>query len=181
MKTIETTLYSFAELSEDAQKAVIRREADRANADYVGEEMRASLKAVAAACSVRLTDWSFGPYDRNWKCRISGFNADLEGNKALAYFLRVLISHGYARPKRFRDMTFSGVCGFTGVCYDEHACETIWRNLLRGETFSKAFDAVAEKFCQLWEVEEEYAASRECILDHLAQSAEIYTEEGEEF
>jgi hypothetical protein len=181
MKTIETKLYSFAELSEEAKQTVLRREAERVQLDYVGDEMLDSLRAVAEACGFLLHDYSFGPYCQNWKAKISGDNQHMEGNRALAYFLRVLVNHGYARPKTFREMTFPGVCGFTGVCYDDEVCETIWRSLLDGKDMSQAFNSVAGKFCRLWEDEEDYRQSDAAILEYLDQNAEIYTKDGEEF
>lgn len=181
MKTIETKLYSFAELSEEAKQTVLRREAERVQLDYVGDEMLNSLKAVCAACGLSLRDWSFGTYDRDYTIKVSSPADELSGNKALAWFLRVLVNHGYTRPKHFRDMTFPGICAFTGVCYDDMICETVWNSLLSGENVAKAFDSVAYMFCKQWEAEDDYARSEQGILQYLDETAEIYTEDGEEF
>lgn len=181
MKTIATQLYSYNELSDSAKARVIRDKAENVETDYLGEEMLASLKAVCEACNLRPYDYSFGPYCQSWGIKVSGYNADLEGNKALAWFLRILINHGHARPAKFADMTFPGVCGFTGVCYDEDVVETVWQCLLRGETVATAFDQVAHTFCELWESEDEYNRSEECILQYLDADEEIYTEDGATF
>jgi hypothetical protein len=179
MKTIETKLYSFTELSPEARARVIAREAENAELDC--SDMTASLEAVCDACDLRLVDYSFGTYDRNHKVRVSGNAEGLEGRRALAWFLRVLIRHGYARPARFVEMQFPGVCGLTGVCYDDTIVETVWKALLEGDNVRHAFDAVSYTLCRECEAEIDYLQSEEWIMETLDQSAEIYTEEGTEF
>ena len=67
------------------------------------------------------------------------------------------------------------------VIRDDDVVETVWNCLLRGESVATAFDQVAKTFCDLWDSEDEYARSEECILQYLDQDAEIYTEDGETF
>lgn len=181
MKTIETHIHSYNELSEQAQAKALDSLRERVETDYLGKEMLASLKAVCEACNLRLLDWSFGAYCQNWRVKLDSYNQAvlLSGPRALAWFLRVLIKHGYKRPKHFREMEFPGICGFTGVCYDEDVIETIWRELLDGETVARAFDQVAKTLCELWESEDDYARSNECILDYLDKDEEQFTESGE--
>lgn len=179
MRTIETPLYSFNELNSDAQDKVISRIAENQELDY--SDIQASLKAVCEALNLRLLDWSYGPYCQNYEIKVSGNAEDLKGNKALAYVLRKLMENGYSRPKKFADMQFPGVCGFTGVCYDETIVESLWKSLLEGKTIYHAFDRVAYALCQSCESELDYQQSRECILEYLDTEEEIYTEEGEEF
>lgn len=186
MKTIETKLFSYSELSPEAKERVIAdriasAEKDECLLEYTLEECRESLKSVAEACGFRLTDWSFGTYCRNWKATIQGSNDELSGPRALAHFLRVMIENGYTRPRHFRDMEFPGVCGFTGVCFDDDVCETVWRELMDGETYAVSFDRVAKRFCDIAEDECAYLTSREAILECLDETAEIYTEDGSEF
>jgi hypothetical protein len=187
MTTITTQLYSYKELSPEAQARVITNkirdaENDECLLEFTSQEMLDSLKAVCEACNLRLVDYSFGIYCRNWNVSVNNCMVnDLEGNRALAWFLRVLIDNGYARPKHFRDMEFPGVCGFTGVCFDEDIVECVWKELLDGRTVRKAFDQVAKMFCDTLENEYAYLTSKECIMDYLDEDADIYTEEGEEF
>lgn len=181
MRTIETKLYSFDELSDEAKERVIRREADRvANDDdnFTLNESVDSLKKIVSACGLRMRDWSIGPYNQNNYVKV---DCDDVGNRAIARFLRVLIEYGYERPKKFKDMKFPGVCGFTGVCFDDDICEEIWEALLDGETLGKAFDRAGDRIMQICEDDLEYRQTEECILQYLDTKAEIYTEEGEEF
>jgi len=189
MKTIETKLYSYAELSPKAQARVIEREAERIQTqgyseDFTLRESVASLKAVSKALGLRLTDWNIGPYNRNNHCSV---NSDEAGNKAIAQFVRVLIAHGYKRKPTFKAMltqgtgSFVGVCGFTGVCFDEDVCEAILEALLDGETMSKAFDRAADRIHDICEKDLEWRTSKEGILEYLDKKAELYTDDGTEF
>jgi len=187
MKTVETKLYSYRELSPAAQERVIEREAERINSDpdnFTLSEGIASLKAIAGALGLRLTDWNIGPYNRSNHCAV---NSDESGNKAIAQFVRVLIAHKYERKPTFKAMlakgtgSFVGVCGFTGVCFDEDMCEAILDALLDGETMSKAFDRAADALMHICEKDLEYRTSKEGILEYLEQDDEIYTAEGREF
>jgi hypothetical protein len=187
MTTITTQIYSYKELSPEAQARVIANKIKQAENDeclleWTSQEMLDSLKAICEACNLRLVDYSFGTYCQNWKVNVNNCVVnDLEGNLALAWFLRVLIDNGYARPKHFKDMQFPGVCGFTGVCFDDDIVECVWKELLGGKTVRKAFDQVAKMFCDTLENEYAYLTSAEAILDYLDQSEEIHTEDGEEF
>lgn len=179
MKTISTTLYSFAELSDSAKARIIEREAENAEIDF--SEITASLKEICDACNLDLIDWFFGPDCRNHKVSISGNAKNMKGHKALAWFLRVLLDAGYSRPATFAEMTFPGICGFTGVCFDDLIAESVWNSLLDGCNVRDAFDGVSGTLCKYCEKELEYLQSEESILEYLDQDEEIYTEEGEEF
>ena len=162
MKTIQ--LYQYEELSEDAQKTA--RETiyeQKANDPYVMEcyyqEMKDSMEAIADACSLKTVDYSYGVYCQNYKWHVERYDYQtqyLRGNKALAYFLRVLIDAKYPRPKKFSEMKFDGVCGFSGMCYDENICEAIWESLLDGNTIRQAFDDAAGASCRVLDKEFEY-------------------------
>lgn len=181
MKTVETKLYCYKELSQAAKDRVIDRIADRINNepdDFTLSECMDSLKAIADACDLKLRDWSIGPYNRNNYCRV---DCDDGGNKAIARFARVLMRYKYPRPGKFKEYKFDGVCGFTGVCFDEDICEEIWKGLLDGETLGKCFDHAAQRIQTICENDLEYRASKAGILENLDQSEEIYTEAGVEF
>ena len=181
MKTIETKLFSFKELPQDAKDRIIEREANRiaqSPDDFTLSECCDSLKKIVAACGLRLRDWNIGPYNRN---NFAQVDCDDVGNRALARFLRVLLAHGYTRPATFKAMKFEGTCGFTGVCFDDDVCEAVWAALLDGNTLGKAFDRAADRIQTICEQDLEYRQTPAAIIEYLDQDAEIYTEEGEEF
>jgi hypothetical protein len=186
MKTLEIKLFSFDELSPNAQERVIERESQRVYNDpddYTLSECIDSLKAIVSAMGCRLSNWSIGAYNRGNFARISGDDSDRfdGGNKTLALFLRALMRHGYPRPRHFSEMEFTGLCGFTGVCFDDDISEFIWKSLFAGDSFADAIDQAADEIRRIAERDLEYRASRECILDYLDRAAEIYTEAGNEF
>ena len=181
MKIIATKLFSFTELSDDAKKRVLKDKADDIHNDpdnFTLDECMESLKAIVKACDLRLRDWNVGPYNRNNFAKVE---CDDEGNRALARFLRVLLSHGYTRPKKFADMEFPGHCGFTGVCFDDDIAETVWKSLLGGETLGKAFDCAADKIQSICEEDLDYRTSEDGILECLDAEEEIYEEDGSQF
>ena len=183
MKTIETQLFTFSELSEAAKTRALDNLRNQAQTwePHCMDEMLDSLKAICKAGNVQLRDWAYGPYCQGSKVKISHSMEDESGPRALAWFLKVLIEHGYTRPKTFAEMQFPGVCGFTGVCYDEDTAETIWKALSDGDTVAEAFDAVAATFCKSAEAEAEYQTSDEYLLESMDQDEEIYTEDGNKF
>jgi len=181
MKTIETKSFSYKELSQEAKAKVLQRLSEQADLDFEQQDMLKSMKAICEESNLRLYDWSFGSYCRNWKAKVSGNAEDLEGNRAVAWFLRILIRKGYERPKKFKDMKFPGICGFTGMCYNDDFAQEIYDRLIEGNTVRKAFDFMADRACGMCEKELEYKKSEECILDYLDQDEEIYTEDGNEF
>ena len=181
MKIIATKLFSFTELSDDAKKRVLKDKADDIHNDpysFTLDECMESLKAIVKACDLRLRDWNVGPYNRNNFAKVE---CDDEGNRALARFLRVLLSHGYARPKKFTEMEFPGHCGFTGVCFDDDIAEAVWKSLLGGETLGKAFDCAADKIQSICEEDLDYRTSEDGILECLDEEEEIYEEDGSQF
>lgn len=184
MKTLIHHIYSFSELDETAKENAIFCLQDAAAEDpylleHVSHELTESLKSICQAFGLRLMDYSFGTCDRGHKVEVSSYHAeDLSGRRACAWFLRGLLRHGYSRPARFREMTFPGVCGFTGVCYDEDILETVWESLLDGSTVRQAFDSVSGKLCSILEAEENYLTSPAAIREMLDESFEQFDVEG---
>jgi hypothetical protein len=188
MKTIETKLYSYSELSESAQSRVIRSMAENVYSDSDNDTLCCyvdSLKAIVGGMDLSLSNWSIGPDNRNNYASVNvpwHREVQLEGgNRTVAAFLRMLIEYGYSRPRCFREMEFPGICGFTGMVYDEEVLESIWEALLRGESFNSAVDGASDTIARHCEEDLDWRASKDGILYYLDQSEEIYTEDGETF
>ena len=175
MKTIETQLFSFNELSEEAQEKVIEAKASDILNDpdnFTLDEAVDSLKKIVEATGAKLTDWQIGPY-------YHGTRASASYEVTFEEFRQVLLDHGY--PQGVGQVEFPGTCGFTGVCFDEDVAQTIHDELRDGETFSQAVNAAADKIRQICEDDLEWRASKEGILEYLDRDEEIYTEDGSEF
>lgn len=183
MKTLSVTLFSYAELSAEVQEKVLdrlvkERENDHDLHEYTLRECMDSLTKITEDWGYPLIDWSVGPHDRCFARIRHSHNEMPMGHKALASFLRLLINKGYERPKHFKDMQFPGVCGFTGVCFDDDLCETIWTKLLGGSGIATAIDACADRIGKICEEDIEYQCKKETILEWLDETVEIYLEDG---
>ncbi len=184
MKTISAQLYSFRELRPSAQEHALAQRAEENHEDpdnFTLSEAMDSLKAIVAACGEKLSNWSVGPYNRNNFARIAHGAEWDGGHQTQARFLRVVLAHGYARPARFADLKTPGICGFTGVCFDEDLVEAMWASLIEGGSLSDAADRAADRIKALCEDDIEYHTSREGILEYLDQEEEIYLETGDKF
>jgi hypothetical protein len=177
MKTIETKLYSYSELSDEAKQQVIdnTREAILNDCeDFTLGECVDSLKAITSLFNVKIINYSLGAYNRSSHIRIADDGQTLED------FTTMLLKYGYKKNESGR-IEFPGVCGFTGVCYDDDIAQTIYESLIGGESLATAFNAVAERIMNICESELEYRTSKKGILETLDTKNEIYTEDGNEF
>lgn len=185
MTTIEVKLFSYNELTDDAKQRVIgdirkSLENDPYIGDFTLKEAMDSLHAITKAWGCPLIGWSVGAYSRCY-ARVKCKARDEAGHRAIASFLRLLIKHGYDRPKRFKDMEFRGEGGFTGMCFDDDLCETIWSTLMGGSSIATAIDACSDRIGKLVEDDIEYQFSDEGILYMLDKSEEKYLESGEKY
>lgn len=179
MKTIEVNLYSYKDLSDEAKQQVIKDIAQRESEDenFTLSECMDSLKSIVNSVGAKLSNWSVGPYSPSYAC-VDHQNGLEGGRKTIALFFRALIKHGYERPKHFKDMQFPGICGFTGVCFDDDIAQDIWNELLSGSSFSSAVNVAADTIRKICEDDLSYRTSEEGILETLDQNEEIYLEDG---
>jgi hypothetical protein len=191
MRTQETELYSFSELSEKSQDRVIADIAEDIGGDddnFTLSECIDSLKKLADALCVTLSDWSIGPYNRGNRCSLrQSFLGDDEidtlsdtGEKVEEWFWECLRPKGYT-PDQLKDGKFPGICGLSGVCFDDDVIEAVLDAIRSGETLSRGFDWAADRIMRICEDDLEYRISEAGILEYLDQDEERYTEEGEEF
>lgn len=180
MKNLTIQLYSYRELPDDARQRVVRDKQNEVHNDpnyehHTLDECIDSLKAIARAMHIRLTDWCIGPYNRNNYART---DSELTGDKALATFVRCLVDKGYSRPKKFTEMEFPGICGFTGICFDDDLAEEMMAALLDGSSMDGAFDRAADQIMTICERDLEYLTSEEGILEYLDEEETIYSANG---
>ena len=102
------------------------------------------------------------------------------GEKVEEWFWECLRPKGYT-PDQLKDGKFPGICGLSGVCFDDDVIEAVLDAIRSGETLSRGFDWAADRIMRICEDDLEYRISEAGILEYLDQDEERYTEEGEEF
>ena len=171
MRTIQTTLYTLAELKTlfpDAyQRAFERYQRDVTTWETPWQdETMASLKAVAKCLGFTLRDWSIGPYSRNSYVRASGDyeTEDLSGGRSLAIARSKLRNAGFRLGKGpAASVKFNGDCPLTGYCADDDAAEHVWKALLSGDTLKEAVESLADWAQGVLEAECEYQQGKEAF------------------
>lgn len=175
MRTIETKLYKYTELSEEAQE---RARNDRRSASWYGDawegEWRDTLKHAADAFSVEAGDWSVGLYQPSYaslRVRDEAV-AELEGVRAWKY-----LRANYADAIGER-----GSCPFTGYCGDEDLLDPL-RNFLERpnttNTVQDILDECAHAWATAWRADMEYQHSDEYVAEDLTDNDYEFTEDGE--
>lgn len=199
-KTHTVTSYSLDELKESHPQGYANalerwQEGCRASGDISwSEETMGSLKATIAECSFKLRDWSIGPYAYS-SLSVSderGIDEDDEGKPEVSdldwFCEAVLDANGYTRSDTAKDRNgnpipngykFPGKCPFTGYCFDEACLESVYWDLVSGESLEDALENLAqlaskamEDDCEQMEDEE----SMEANWGHLR-----FLADGEEF
>jgi len=119
MKTIKIVLYSFKELSKEAQQKAINRHRERSY-DYGynwANEALESLKKFAQHFGAQLKDWEINFFD-NSHSRVR-FSVPDEPIKKRDLKKLILSMGSYNK----RTLKGNGDCVFTGVCLDEDAAD----------------------------------------------------------
>jgi hypothetical protein len=180
MKTLKTNLYSYAELSTEAKDKAYetwrenRQESYPELLEHYQNEILDSLQGLAKCLGGVLVDYCFGAFAQGQaRGRYKGYGEELTGNRALAYATKQLIRAGYPRQKtfaEFRDKSFTGLCKFTGVCYDDDFAQILITELINstGENLSRIFDYICLHACTMLEQEYKYVTSKEYFVDTVA-------------
>lgn len=193
-RTTERTEYQYDELGESAKdhaRDSWRRGYD--GNDWTGSEILDSIRAVVGTFGT-LDDYRFGAYDRGANVRVSVCDDwgtgeyDDDGNEictpfSLAHFARLMSAKGYAIREDGRPDT-CGICGFTGICYDDDIIDAIADAL---ESLDSDDDpareighAICNRACRIMEDEYEYETSDAAIDERLRDRDCWYDEDGNE-
>lgn len=171
MRTIQTTLYQFDELSPEAkEKARTWYRDGSASENYAGEDMLKSMEAIFKRSGITLNYWSIGPYSYSYVRFDMGDAGELTGRRATAWLENNLFSGLRMTPQEFaakrKDYMGYGAsyrvgkikpCPLTGMCYDEDLLEDLQHSIKSGMTLKDAYHALPEKVRQMNEAEIEYS------------------------
>ena len=88
MKTVQLTLYSFDELSDEAKENALYEWNKNTTHNWDGE-VRAVIKEFEMEFDVKVKDWSYSPNDHDFRLDLGSIEDDvlnLKGNRARAWF-----------------------------------------------------------------------------------------------
>lgn len=156
MRTIETTIYTFEELSDKAKERAI--ENMRPHVDYPWfDECLGSLRAFCDEFSVAVTDYTLSD------CYRASISTD-------------------ATPRHFRGVRLSGFdreAMPTGFCFDFDLRYAFFDEFKRTGDAYHAFEMAIESFLCAVRKDIEWHYSDEAITDILEQNGYEFTEDGE--
>lgn len=179
--TISAELYSFEELSEEAQETAIHYLREQAANNPWAIEMQSgeimdSIKSLADALGLRLVNWSIGAYSY-LSASVDRCGEIDDDDKAGIW--ETLEEHGYKPEDREAETgRWPGILGFTGVCYDDDIVETLVEAMENGETWGAAFMQIAATAGRIMEGELEYVTGEEYIKEGLDTEAEEWLKDG---
>jgi len=203
MKTIKIKLYSFSELSEQAQKKAINDFSDNQEFDFIWSDAEQTVNEFCKQTNVRTGNRSWLDFNVN---NIDDTILELTGNRLRTYFINnftflykakyLKTFTGHKKHKMIKNMStrtgeycsaYSNIqqvrqsCGLTGVCYDESFLEPIYK-FIDSPNSSKNFqDVISDCFESLRkdiESEIESMQTDEYIIEQLNDSDEDFEENG---
>lgn len=177
MRTIETTVYQFHELSEDAQERAIRCIRDkydqRDHFDYLRYEAGQSRSEFLAHFGFKETHGSLGTSGAHYKGRYSEETDQLFHVRAWKWITNNILADS-------PDL-LSGNCPFTGVCYDEILLDPM-REFMKRPYKIELSELISDCLANLdraIESEIDYRYSDEAIIEDIECNDFEFTEEGE--
>lgn len=206
MKTIETKVYTFDELS-DSAKEKARDWLRYSDSDYAWTgEWRDTLKAFESLFPVRVKDWSvdYNGGSVQWDFTGDDDKRELKGSKLISYlwnhysdslyqgkYYGKLVPHevtkehpaGLEHKKRY-SRTLLEHKSLTGYCADEDIMRPLW-DVMDGKDMQSTFEDVLGKcfdsWASAWAKDMEYQTSDEYIEDNIRANDYTFTAEGKRF
>lgn len=179
MKTVN--IYEYDELSDEAKEKAIQQKieqiaSDPTSMDSIYYDIRKCLHAIVEHFEFKVADYEYGVGCQHADVKLEFLDENqenLSGDKALTWFCDLLEAKGYFIPEFRKDLEFPGVCGFTGMCYDETFLEAIWKKLNEGYGLHMAFRrGLAEAAQKISEEEHEHETSEEYVRSRYEEGIE---------
>lgn len=194
MKTVEIKLYSFDELSKEAQAVAIEKQRENVDIHCDNDDYSKSLELFAAEFGLK-SDYTISAH---YHSKVVIFtNAlehdiyDLYGVRALAYINNKtslldskLKTYNLANGKKRKSKivkypyTYSGLTGYHS---DFVLIEQLIESIKNGECLGTALNQSADKLCEIWQADLESKLKDEYLIEEI-QALEIdYLESGKRF
>jgi len=184
MGTIETKIYTFNELSEDAKEKAIQKWRENSyEFDWVDDYLE-SIKKGLDHFDCELIDYSIDPlnaYCSSFKIKFNhSFNAqEMKSLRFWKYIQNNYSSYFCKYQKKFRN-TFEGNCPFTGFCSDEYFLDEIREFLKKPYDYMNLYDLMrlcVDSTLSALQSDCEHQLSDEYISEQLSDGYE-FTENG---
>lgn len=198
MRTVETQVFQFDELSDAAKEKA--RDWYRSGDSYPwAEENRDSLEKFCEVFPVKARDWSYDAWNFSMDARATcdDETAELTGPRLLAY-LQNNYAEVFSQAKRYskgapyhpgvkvrksRVMREETSCPFTGDCMDESLLDPLRAFLKKpdGRNFADLLTDCLESWAKACQQDCEYQNSDESVEETIRANEYEFTEDGERF
>ena len=195
MRTQTINIYSFNELSEEAQEKALNDYRESITEIFWADEIIESLKGLFEKCNgITLKDWSLGDC-QSW-LRVSFDRdeiGDFTGKRAMSWIENNLLiniripenslSMNGTRRKlaKYGQYYRAGMiepCPFTGYCSDDDFLQDLISEVKQGTVLKTAFEGLAVTCQKLIQNEMEYQQSEEYIKEHFEMNNCEFDEDG---
>ena len=178
MKTIEIKLYSFNELSKEAQQSAIKNEREKMDSYNFEHEAMQSLKKFTEHFNSELNDWSIDFWNTGHSYVKFSIPEHMEKISENDLKLSIEAMGEYSR----KTLKGLGDCKFTGVCFDEDAADGARKAFFAGERdINEILQAGFDSWLKAVQNDVEYQMSDEAIKETFEANDYDFTEEGEQY
>ena len=199
MRTIETKVYRYDELSSEAKVNAINSLRDRLSGNRIdaeADDYRNTLAEIEKIFRIKVRDWSVNGYSPTY-FRFNFVNLDEDMENEPKFLLRYLNRHilpcidcreTYYKNHKIRKSRILSYpeysCCITGVWTDwavDDALNNIKESIMQGKSAKDFVKDMLNNFFRLWNMDCEYACSDESIEDEIMNNEYEFLENGKPY
>ena len=199
MRTIETKVYQYDELSSEAKANAINSLRDRLSGnriDIEADDYRFTLEKIEVIFGIKVRDWSVNGYSPTY-FRFDFVNLDEDIENEPKFLLRYLnrdvlpcidCREIYYKNHKIRKSRISSYpeysCCITGVWTDwavDDALNNIKESIMQGKSVREFVSDMLDNFFKQWNKDCEYAYSDESIEDDIMNNEYEFLENGKPY
>ena len=204
MRTIETKVYQYEELSEQAKENARNSLRDRLSENRIDAEAydyRNTLKKIEEIFGIKVRDWSVNGYSPTYfRFYFVNLDEDIENEPKflLRYLNRFVIpcidtrvtyyaKNHYENHKKRKSRILSypkyDLCitgGWTDIAVDD-ALNNIKESIMQGKSAREFVSDMLDNFFKQWNKDYEYACSDESIEDEIVDNGYEFLENGKPY
>lgn len=175
MKTIQIKLYSFNELSKDAQETAIENVRENITDYYHDRDALNSLKEFAKHFNSELKGWEIDFFNTSFSSVKFAEVEEMEESE----LKELIMQMGEFNPETLKGL---GDCKFTGVCFDEDAADGARKAFFAGERdVNEILQAGFNTWLKSVHADTDFLTSDEGIKEEIEANEYDFTEDGEQY